>query len=167
MPLEVHFEQLASQDRSAFSCGVPELDAWFVRQAGQEQRRNIARVFVAVEREMGVVGFYSLSTYAVERVDLPGAVVRKLPRYDSIPAVLIGRLARDLRVRGTEVGTLLLADAVRRSLALSESVAVFAVVVDSKNEQAALFYEGFGFLRFPDRPQRLFLPLLTAARALA
>src|SRR5580692_3926469 len=38
----------------------------------------------------------------------------RLPRYGLIPAALIGRLARDERVRGEGMGGLLLADAVRR-----------------------------------------------------
>jgi hypothetical protein len=47
---------------------------------------------------------------------MPADLARKLPRYDAIPAVRIGQLARDERVRGQGVGELLLADAVRRML---------------------------------------------------
>ncbi|MGH7168753.1 MAG: hypothetical protein ACRELG_00555 [Gemmataceae bacterium] len=44
-------------DRSRFSCGQAELDDWFRRRAGQDERRNITRVFVAVDSERGVIGF--------------------------------------------------------------------------------------------------------------
>ncbi len=98
--------------------------------------------------------------------DLPPDLRRRLPRYEAIPAALIGRLARDERVRGQGVGELLLADAIVRILSAAQSVAVFAIVVDAKDERAATFYEGYGFERFPTRPLRLFLPASTAAAAL-
>ncbi len=154
-------------DRMAFSCGRPELDEWFRRRASQDEKRNVARVFVASDDELGVVGFYSLSSYTLALTDLPADIAKKLPRYDAIPAALIGRLARDVRARGRGVGELLLADAVRRILGAGRSVAVFAIIVDTKDERAAAFYRAFGFTPFPSRPSRLFLLTSTAAAALA
>lgn len=153
-------------DRVTFSCGQPDLDEWFRRRAGQDERRNIARVFVAVDDELGVVGFYSLSSYTLALTELPEEIARKLPRYDAIPAALIGRLARDVRARGRGIGELLLADAVRRILGAGRSVAVFAIIVDAKDDQAVAFYRRFGFAPFPLRPNRLFLLTSTAVAAL-
>lgn len=165
--MDVILEPLGKQhDRSKFACGEAELDEWFRRRASQDERRNIARMFVAVNSEMGVVGFYSLSSFKLDFDDLPETIARKLPRYDGIPAALIGRLARDIRVRGKGVGDLLVADAVRRILSAAQSLAVFAIMVDAKNEHAATFYEGFGFRRFPLRSDRLFLLASSAAAAL-
>lgn len=153
-------------DRAAFSCGQPELDDWFRHRASQDDKRDVARVFVAVDDDLGVVGFYSLSSYTLAIDELPEDLGRKLPRYGAIPAALIGRLARDERARGRAVGDLLLADAVRRVLGAGQSVAVFAIVVDAKDERAADFYRAFGFRSFPSRPGRLFLPTSTARKAL-
>jgi GNAT superfamily N-acetyltransferase len=158
-------ERLAKHDRSAFSCGVAELDAWFRQRAGQDDRRNVARVFVAVDDQRGIVGFYSLSSFTLALDDLPPEHARRLPRYDAIPAALIGRLARDERVRGEGVGDLLLADAVRRVLGAAQSLAVFAIVVEAKNETATAFYRSFGFSPFPNRPLRLFIPVADAMEA--
>lgn len=153
-------------DRKAFSCGQAELDDWFQRRAGQDERRNIARVFVASDDRLGVIGFYSLSSFTPSLTDLPDAIARKLPRYDAIPAALIGRLARDVRVRGRAIGELLLADAVRRIVAAGSTLAVFAIVVDAKDESAVAFYKEFGFRTFPLRPDRLFLLTSSAAAAI-
>ena len=38
-------EPLGKHDRAAFSCGVAALDDWFRSRAGQDERRNVARVF--------------------------------------------------------------------------------------------------------------------------
>ncbi|MEO8926590.1 MAG: GNAT family N-acetyltransferase, partial [Caulobacteraceae bacterium] len=133
---------------------------------GQDQRRDIARVFVAVDAKLGVVGFYSLGAYTLAVEEIPADIARKLPRYDAIPAALIGRLARDERVRGQGVGEFLLVDAVRRILAAAQSLAVFAILVDAKDDRAGAFYRQFGFTPFLARPDRLFLLASTAVAAM-
>ena len=122
-------------------------------------------MFVATDAQIGVVGFYSLSSISIASETLPKEMTRKLPRYDAIPAALIGRLARDQRVRGQRIGELLLADAIRRILGAGESIAVYAIVVDAKDERAADFYRTAGFQAFPLHPMRLFLPTSTAVAA--
>jgi GNAT superfamily N-acetyltransferase len=164
--LAIAFEALGPHhDRSRFASGAAELDEWFRQRAGQDERRDVARVFVAVDDAVGIVGFYSLSTFTISIPDLPDDIARKLPRYETIPAALIGRLARDLRVRGKGIGDLLLADAVRRILGASRSLAVFAIIVDAKDEGAKRFYGEFGFRPFPQRPQRMFLSIANALAA--
>jgi GNAT superfamily N-acetyltransferase len=152
-----------NHDRESFDCGQPDLNDWFRRRSSQDERRNIARTFVATADGLGVVGFYSLSTFVLAVDDLPQDLARRLPRYEAMPAALIGRLARDRRVRGQGVGEFLLADAIRRTLGAGRSIAVFAIVVEAKDEAAAAFYRSFGFIPFPMRPRRLFLPTSVAA----
>jgi GNAT superfamily N-acetyltransferase len=165
--LGVAIEPLTGRhDRARFSSGQPDLDDWFPRRAGQDEKRDVARVFVAVDDALGIVGFYSLSSYTLALAELPAEIAKKLPRYDAIPAALVGRLARDLRARGRGIGELLLADAVRRVLGAGRALAVFAIVVDAKDDDAADFYRSFGFRSFPGRPLRLFLPSSVAAAGL-
>src|SRR6266545_3732682 len=111
-------------DRTDFSCGQADLDHWFRQRAGQDDRRNVARVFVAVDGSLGVVGFYSVGAFTLALAELLAEIARKLPRYDAIPAALIGRLARDERTRGRGVVEMLLADAIRRILGAGRSLAV-------------------------------------------
>ena len=160
-------EPLGKHERRAFSCGVAALDDWFHLRAGQDEKRNVARIFVAIDDRLGVVGFYSLSTFTLTIVDLPTEHAKRLPRYDLIPAALIGRLARDRRVRGQGVGDLLLADAIGRILSAASTLAVFAIVVEAKDERAVTFTRHFGFTPFPSRPFRLFLPVADAIEAMS
>ncbi len=97
---------------------------------------------------------------------MPADIARKLPCYDAIPAARIGRLARDERVRGRRIGELLLADAVRRILGAGRSLAMFAIIVEAKDDRAIAFYRNFGFTPFPTQPRRLFLLTSSAAPAL-
>ncbi len=158
-----HVEPLGGHhDRASFACGVAALDHYFRQQAGQDQRRHVAAVFVLVDRRDGSpAGFYTLSAASVELTELAPALARRLPRYPLLPALLIGRLAVDRRYQGQGLGGLLLADALRRCAGLRSELGAIAVVVDAKDDAATAFYERFGFQRFASHPRRLYLPMAT------
>ncbi|MCR4377144.1 MAG: GNAT family N-acetyltransferase [Rhodospirillales bacterium] len=146
-------------DRDAFSCGQPELDRYFQKQAGQDMRRNVARVFVCTKAGADtIIGFYTLSAASVDLSVFPENVARKLPHHP-VPGALIGRLAVDRTAQGQGVGRMLLADALKRTLAASANIAVHVLVVDAKTDAAKAFYQAFGFTAFEDDTRRLFLPL--------
>ena len=54
---------------------------------------------------------------------------------------------------------MLLVDAIKRSLAVSEEIAIYAMVVDVIDEQVSYFYQQFGFSQLSGKSRRLFLPL--------
>ena len=149
----------AHHDRVAFRCGVPELDSYLQTQANQDIRRKVAAVYVLVDRAAPtvIVGYYTLSSFAVETSDLTEEVQKKLPRYPLTPATLVGRLARDLQFPG--IGGHLLVDALKRVLRHAGQIASAAVVVDVKNDGEWKFYLKHGFLAFRCNPARLFLPI--------
>jgi len=76
-----------------------------------------------------------------------------------VPAALIGRLAVSSAAQGQGVGKMLLADAIKRTLAVSDQIAIYAMVVDAINDSAKGFYKQFGFTHLSDDSPRLFLPL--------
>ncbi len=164
--MDLVFEPLnKTHDRASFRCGEEALDDWFRVRASQDEKRNVSRVFVAVDRSSrAIVGFYSLSAFTIALETLPPDLAKKLPRYDAIPAALIGRLARSVALRGRGIGELLVADAIKRILAADEKLAIFAIVVEALNDSAIAFYVSFGFIQFPDAPYRLFM-LTSTARA--
>jgi len=106
----------------------------------------------------GIVGFYTLSSFTLAIADLPPEYAKHLPRYDLIPSALIGRLARDQKVRG---------QGVRRSFARrrgsqgdwrSRSLAVFAIVVEATDEKAASLLSRLWICTISEPPLRLFMP---------
>ena len=152
-------EKLApSHDRASFSSGVDVLDRYLRQLAGQDTRKRLANCFVAVERNSGqLAGFYTLSASSILVSDLPDVIARRLPHYPSVPAALIGRLAVDQRFRGQRLGEALLLDAADR--VLDSDPAVFALVVDAKDEAAASFYRRFEFQALSANQMSFFLPL--------
>jgi ribosomal protein S18 acetylase RimI-like enzyme len=164
--LAIHIEPLQKQhDRRAFSCGEPFLDDWFRNRASQDSKRDLAQVFVAVDDELGLVGFSSLSAFPLHLDELPEASPASfLGRLQSLQPSS-GRLARDLRSRGQRMGDILLADAIKRVLAARESLGIYVIVVDALNEKARDFYVSFGFTTLPTRPDRLFLLTSVAEKA--
>jgi GNAT superfamily N-acetyltransferase len=63
--------------------------------------------------------------------------------------VLLARLALDHSLQAQGLGGALLAEALERVLAATETVAARFVVVDAINEDAARFYEHHGFTQIP------------------
>ena len=150
----------ATHDKASFHCDVEALDRYIHKQASQDIRRRISRVFVAIlpDRPKAIVGYYSLSTLSIELGRLPEKLARKLPKHP-VPAALVGRLAVSTNARGYGIGKMLLVDAIKRTLSVSDQIAIYAMVVDAINDNARGFYEQFGFARLSDDSPRLFLPL--------
>lgn len=155
----------SSHDRAAFSCGVPELDAYLQRQAGQDMKRRLAAVFVLTSGGGPIAGYYTLSAHSILAADLPEDVAHKLPRFP-LPVTLLGRMAVAQSLHGRSLGQFLLVHALERALLGSRQVASWAVVVDTK-AAAKDFYLKHDFLPSPTPPHRLFLPMKTIEKMFA
>lgn len=150
-------------DRTDFACGVEPLDRYFRQQAGQDVRRRVTACFVARDIATGrVAGFYTLAAGGIPVAEMPALLAKGLPRYPTVPVARLGRLAVALAYHGRKLGGALLWDAVER--ASRSNVAVYALVVDAKDEQAERFYLHHGFVAFDTAPTTLILPLLRARK---
>ncbi|MGB1110141.1 MAG: GNAT family N-acetyltransferase [Gammaproteobacteria bacterium] len=154
-------------DRKSFDCGEPTLNQYLHRYANQDVRRRINRLFVASApaRPGEVLGYYSLSAGGISARELPEAIQKRLPRYP-VPVVLLGRLAVSKDHQGQGLGSILIADALKRIIQAGQVMAVYAVVVDALDDDAAEFYRLFGFIPLPGHPGRLFLPTESIASLL-
>jgi ribosomal protein S18 acetylase RimI-like enzyme len=162
LPDNFRIEPLGKEhDRAAFSCGKDPLDQYLRNQAGQASDRNLAAIFILTTDGKQIAGYYTLSSYAVILDEIPQEIAKRLTRMREVPATLLGRLARSIEFRGKGIGDLLLVNALKRALQNSENVASWAVIVDAKDEEAIKFYEPYGFIQFPNKPNRLFLPMKT------
>ncbi len=151
-------ERLHKHVRTGFDGGVAALNRYLVQQAGQEMRRHFAVCFLLIESATeSIAGYYTLSACSIPLPDLPDRLSNRLPRYPNIPAARMGRLAIDVRYRSRGLGGALLHDAVQRST--ESDIAVYALLVDAKEDLAIRFYEHHGLHRFASQPNVLFLPI--------
>jgi len=127
----------AQHDRTRFNCGVAALDGYFRTQATQDARRRASACYVAVQDETNAVaGCYTLAA---------------------------GSVAIDQSFQRRKLGAALLADAALR--ALRSEVAVFALVVDAKDDAAVAFYRHHGFEMYGGQPKQLIVPLASFSGA--
>lgn len=145
--------------RTNFDCEEQSLTDYIKTLASQDIKRKLAACFVAIDEELNVIGYYTLSSHSLGREQIPNKFLNKVPRNYHAPVILLGRLARDFKAKGRGLGEYLLLDALIRAYELSEnSLGAMAVVVDPINILAQDFYRSFGFVLLPDS-QKMFLPM--------
>lgn len=149
----------ARHEVADFACGEESLDRWLHRYAGQGERRDATRTFVATDKRSAVRGYYTLVAGQLEHAEATETVRKGLSRHFPIPVAILARLAVDQRSQGHGLGPSLLNDAVERIWRAAQEVAVRAVVVHAIDEQAAAFYERFGFRRLRAAPRTLMVTL--------
>ena len=125
-----------------FDCGNDLLNDWLKKRALKNQANGASRTFV-ICKEDRVIGYYALSSGSVERIEAPKPIARNMP--ETIPVMLLGRLAIDSSAQGQGLGAALLKDALLRILSVSKNVGVRAILVHAISEDAKRFYLGYGF----------------------
>jgi GNAT superfamily N-acetyltransferase len=139
-----------------FDCGNDVLNDWLKKRALKNQASGASRTFVICNKGR-VVGYYALSSGSVERLEAPKAIARNMPQ--TIPVMLLGRLAIDRDAQGQGLGAALLKDALLRVLSVAKNVGVRAILVHAISEDAKRFYLGYGFQVSPIDSMTLVLPM--------
>ena len=144
-------------NRNGFACGEAALDRYLQAYALQDMRKNFATVVVARQHNLPetIVGYYTLATASVTNAHIPDDLGRKMPKYPTVPAIRIGRLAVATPFQGRHVGSMLLMNALKRACRSDIAWAIF--VVDAKNSDVAEFYRKFQFETLKSSPLSLFL----------
>lgn len=139
-----------------FCSGEPSLDSWLKTRSLPNHASGATRTFVLCSGNT-VLGYYALSTGAISKNESVGKFRRNMP--DSIPVILIARLAVDEKIKGIGAGRGLLKDAVGRISQAADVVGVRGVVVHAISEDARRFYEHLGFRQSPVNPMTLMITL--------
>ena len=113
-----------------------------------------------------VLGFYTISPGTIAFADVPGALTRKLGRYD-VPVFRLGRLGVDRTFQRQGLGGDLLLAAGVRALAVAAEVGGVTLAIDAKDRSAVRWYERFGAVPLLDDPLKLILPLAAVAEAVS
>ena len=89
-----------AHDRTAFNCDSDPLNRYLREQATQDVRRHVTFCFIALVDGNRIAGYYTLASASFLVTDLPASISKKLPRYPTVPAVRMGRLAVDNSFKG-------------------------------------------------------------------
>jgi GNAT superfamily N-acetyltransferase len=145
-----------------FACGKPAMDDWLVRRALTNQSTGTSRTWVVTTKDdPRVAAFYTSATASVLRSTAPKSWTRNQPT--ELPALLLGRLAVDVRHTGRGLAAALLKHFMGKALEVSRAVGVRVVLVHAKNDDALAFCTRFGFVPSPVDPLTMMM-LLTPQR---
>lgn len=152
-----------AHEKKSFSCGNEMLDNYLKRQARQDVERKLSQCFILTheDNQKEILGYYTLSSHSLNRDVIPDEVIQNLPpSYKNLPVTLLGRLARDVKFKGQDIGNILLIDALKKSYDVSiNSIASMAVIVDPIDSNAISFYAKYGFIKLESG--RMFLTMET------
>lgn len=139
-----------------FDCGVTSLNEWLKHRALKNNLTNASKTFVVCSTDQ-VVGYYCLAAGAVEHKLAPGKIKRNMP--NPIPVMVLGRLAVDKRWSHLGIGSGLLKDAVLRTISVSKTCGMRALLVHALSDEAKRFYQKNGFVESSLVPMTLVLSL--------
>jgi len=139
-----------------FDCGEIVLNEWLKKRALKNQRNGASRTFVSCI-DNRVIGYYALASGSVERLYVPKALSRNMP--ESIPVIILARLAVDKSIKGKKIGSALLKNAILKVLAVEKNIGVKALLVHAMSDSAKQFYCHYGFLESSLDPMILMLSI--------
>ncbi|MBE0533417.1 MAG: GNAT family N-acetyltransferase [Rhodospirillales bacterium] len=161
-------------DRTAFSCGIQQIDNYFQKTANKLAKADNVKLYVMVAPDGALIGFYSINAHAVHYEELPKKYERTRPSHGKIPAAYISMIGRDQRFRGHGYGSDLLVDALKRIAQAADALGIAVIMLDvfdcgdpARVVRRKALYEGFGFTSLVSNPLRMFLPLATVRALLA
>jgi GNAT superfamily N-acetyltransferase len=144
----------ADDDLALFDCGEPSLNEYLRNRAYKNDQGGASRCYVTL-RDGRVVGYYAVAMASIQQGSAPGKVRRNMP--DTIPAILLSRLATDRKEQGQGLGANLLRDAITKAVEASRIIGARCLLVHALNNNAAAFYAHFGFIESPTDPFHLLL----------
>ncbi|MCS5709109.1 hypothetical protein CC99x_009350 [Candidatus Berkiella cookevillensis] len=148
-------------DRDNFDCGEEALNSYLALQARKELEDGYAAVYVVVGDELPlkkIYGYFTLNSFFLLRGVAAELFDIKERKYPHIPAILIGRLAKDLNQTLLSGGELLAA-ALLQAKQISQDLGAVFVVAHAKNQKAEKFYIRYGFKKIPSKANEFIFPI--------
>lgn len=130
-----------------FDCGKDALNDWLLRRAFRNQQTGATRTWVVIDRDDRVVAYYASATASIIRSAATGRAARNQP--EDIPAVLLARMAVDVKHHGNGLGSALLKHFILKAFEVAQVVGVRILLVHAQDDDARTFYLHHDFLPSP------------------
>lgn len=114
-------------DLKNFSCGMEDMDKFLQDDALNQQQKNL-NVSYLVLYNKEIIGFYSIFT---DNIPYNKLNLKEENKYNTYPAVKIGRLAVSKKYKGNKIGTLILDNICGEIKKFSKKLGIKFVLVDS------------------------------------
>jgi GNAT superfamily N-acetyltransferase len=140
-----------SIDFSKFKCEKQEFADYLRSTAPEDDKNNIAKVWVFTSREREVIGYVTLIMSQLSRSEHRG--LGKLTTHRNVSAILMSEMAAHMDYAGRGLGRLMLDWVVSMALDLSQYVACRLVIVESLEDKVDV-YKHWGFQSIYDLEDR-------------
>jgi GNAT superfamily N-acetyltransferase len=108
-------------------------------------RKMLSTCYVYAKEDLHVKAYYTLSNYSLLKNEIQLDTFPYKIVFDHAPTTLLGKLAVDKSMQNQGLGQWVLLDALSQSYKIAMFSGSIAVVVEALNENAANFYQRFGF----------------------
>ncbi len=135
--------------RTEFDCGDTELNYYLHKIARQHITKGISKTFVLVDTDnpTKIIAYMSLVVCEIYANDIPHNWKKKYPQ--KIPAAKLARLAVLENEQRKGYGELLVVNAMKKTLNVSNSIGIAGLFVDAKHEQAKTIITNLVFYHYP------------------
>lgn len=145
-----------------FDCNEPALNDFLLKHALESESRGLCTTHLfcnASEEVLSILGYFSLATTPIDINDLSAKLTKRYPHYvrTSLTVTLLARLALDKQYHGQRKGGILLMEALKAIVLSWQWVGTIGVLVHAKHNEAAKFYQHFGFRCLPNKDLALFM----------
>lgn len=139
LPQRIDLEHIVEN----FDCGETSLNDWLHQRALKNDLTDASRTYVVCCNKI-VVAYYSLHLGCIQHSEAVRKIKRNMP--DPIPAIVLGRLAVDVKHQGKGLARALIKDMFLRAIQVSDLAGTKAVLVKALNDEVITFYQSFGFI---------------------
>jgi len=130
-----------------FDCGDAPLNEYLKRYAAKNQElHRYGMTYVALSSEFTdqILGYFTIANSSIPRSRMPEEVLKGLPKYSDIPAILIARFAVNKNFAGRKVGHVLMSHALDLTLSASQISAARYLFTEAY-DSAVTWYQKYGF----------------------
>lgn len=146
--MDISFRKLEASDRTAdFDCGDAPLNDYLRRYALTNQGHMVGTTYVSVYLPSSqIIAYYTIAGTNIPRVAIPEKLLKGLPKYQDMPALLLGRFAVHRTAQKKKIGELLLAHCFDTCLHIAKFCGARYLLTDAY-ESAVGWYSKFGFAK--------------------
>ena len=165
--VRVRIEPLGQKhDRAAFACGDDRLDNFIKSTARKQQEQDLSRTYVGcLDQDFVIIAYYALNSHFIDVTTLPPEDCKKLPNYETIPAIYLSKLGVHADHQNKGLGKRLMANAFQRCIEVADRIGAHFLILDALNEDAARLYRRLGFVDLPGHEPRMLIKMSIIRKA--